>query len=299
LTIENAHAPIPRVNPPAPTAEASSPTSDRAAVSQLIAARLERDAAELRRRWQAATPFHHFVVDDLLPVELARRIGAAFPPPASLLLRSTLRERKRVGIQVDAYAPIIADALFAFQDPAVVAAVTQITGLRAMTADPTLYASGISVMDRGDFLNPHLDNSHDGDRRLYRVLNLLYYVSPDWTLSNGGNLELWDHHVRTPTLIESRFNRLAIIETHRQSWHSVNAVRVDGTRRCVSNYYFSPDPPTGRAYRHVTTFIGRPEEPLKRLVLGVTDGLLLNAVGRAFPWLTQLSRHRLKRPPRA
>ncbi len=268
----------------------------RAALAGDIAARLERDATALSERWHAATPFRHFIVDDLLPPALARRIGDAFPAPSQLLPRSTLRERKRVGIQVDRYDPIIADALFAFQDAAVLAAVARITGLRDMSADPTLYASGVSVMDRGDFLNPHLDNSHDGDRRRYRVLNLLFYVTPDWTLANGGNLELWDRDVRTPTVVESRFNRLAVIETHQASWHSVNAVRAAGPRRCVSNYYFSPEPPTGTPYRHVTTFTGRPEEPWKRLVLGVVDGVVLNFVGRRFPWLTQLSRHRLKQP---
>jgi hypothetical protein len=73
-------------------------------------------------------------------------------------------------------------------------------------------------------------------------------------------------------------------------------VRAAGPRRCVSNYYFSPEPPAGMPYRHVTTFTGRPEEPWKRLLLGVVDGVVLNFVGRRFPWLTQLSRHRLKQP---
>jgi Rps23 Pro-64 3,4-dihydroxylase Tpa1-like proline 4-hydroxylase len=273
-------------------------TSPRATMAQAIAARLEHDAATLTQSWRAALPFRHFIVDDLLPPELARRIGDAFPAPAQLLQRSTLREKKRIGIQVDRYDPVIGDALFAFQEPEVLAAVARITGLRDMTADPTLYASGVSVMDRGDFLNPHLDNSHDGDRRRYRVLNLLYYVSPGWSSDHGGNLELWDADVRTPTLVESRFNRLAVIETHQASWHSVNPVRVAGSRRCVSNYYFSPDPPTGTPYRHVTTFTGRPDEPVKRLLLGVVDGVVLNFVGRRLPWLTQLSRHRLKRPSR-
>lgn len=47
----------------------------------------------------------------------------------------------------------------------------------------------------------------DLSNRLYRALNLLYYVSPGWRLENGGNLELWDEHVTTPMTVESRFNR--------------------------------------------------------------------------------------------
>jgi hypothetical protein len=32
-------------------------------------------------------------------------------------------------------------------------------------------------MPNGDFLNPKIDNSHSGERKLYRTLNLLYYVT--------------------------------------------------------------------------------------------------------------------------
>lgn len=269
---------------------------NRTELAAAIAARLDRDHEALARAWSDARPFRHVVVDDLLDADWARELATHFPTPAQMMLRSSLRERKRVGVSVDRYHPSIADALFAFQEPVVVAAVNRITGMAGAVADPTLYASGISVMGRGDFLNPHIDNSHDGDRRRYRVLNLLYYASPDWSLANGGNLELWDQAVRTPVAVESRFNRLVLMETHQTSWHSVNRVRVDGARRCVSNYYFSEQPPRGRPYQHVTTFTGRPEEPLKRLLLGVVDGLVLNAIGRTFPSLTMRTKHRI-RPP--
>lgn len=269
----------------------------RAEMSRLIAERLERDQAALRQQWQSARPFRYFVVDDLLPAATARAIGDAYPSPASLQLRSSLRERKRVGVKVDQYAPIVGDALFCFHAQPIVEAVAAITGIQKMSSDPSLYASGISVMGKDDFLNPHLDNSHDGDRKRYRVLNLLYYVAPDWSLGNGGNLELWDRDVRQATTVEAKFNRLAVMETHQLSWHSVNKVRVDRSRRCVSNYYFSEQSPTGIPYQNVTTFTGRPEEPLKRLVLKVSDGLLLNFLGRHMPWLTQLTSHRIKQPP--
>jgi Rps23 Pro-64 3,4-dihydroxylase Tpa1-like proline 4-hydroxylase len=35
-------------------------------------------------------------------------------------------------------------------------------------------------MGKGDFLNPHLDNSHDGDQKNYRAINVLYYLSENW-----------------------------------------------------------------------------------------------------------------------
>ena len=62
-------------------------------MSRLIAERLQRDAASLRQSWSSARPFRYFVVDDLLPVEVAHAIVDAYPSPQSLLQRSSLRER--------------------------------------------------------------------------------------------------------------------------------------------------------------------------------------------------------------
>lgn len=268
--------------------------ADQAQVAAAIADRLRGLEGELRMRWHASGPVRHFFVDDLLDTEWARALAKRFPPTERLMLRSTLRERKRVGIAVDDYDPAVRHALFAFQDPAVVETIGRITGYEKAVADPTLYASGISVMSSGDFLNPHVDNSHDGDRQRYRVLNLLYYCSPEWAVANGGNLELWDADVRTPTVVESRFNRLVVMETDQTSWHSVNQIRVTAARNCVSNYYFSETPKNGRPYFQVTTFTGRPEEPIKRMVLRVVDGIVLNTLGRHFPFLTKRTKHRMR-----
>jgi len=263
----------------------------RAEFAAAIATRLRADAPQLARAFAQAQPVRHFVVDGLLPADWLRAVAAAFPRPEQLLLKRSLREHKRVGVAVERYHASIGDLLFAFQDPGVVAAVAAITGIAGLEPDPTLYASGISVMGKGDFLNPHLDNSHDGDQRHYRVLNLLLYTAPDWDPADGGNLELWPVDRRAPRTIDARFARLVVMETGPRSWHSVSRVRADRARLCVSNYYFAAASSSGHDYRHVTTFAGRPEEPVKRALLAA-DALLRNALGRAFPRLLQRGPHR-------
>ena len=134
-------------------------------------------------------------------------------------------------------------------------------------------------MGKGCFLNPHIDNSHNQDRSLFRTLNLLYYVTPNWEKSYGGNLELWDERVQSNIEIHSRFNRLVLMETHMRSWHSVNPINFEGLSRCcVSNYYFSKKDPNKRKDTfHITAFQGRPDEPIKR-VLSQADRLLRSGV---------------------
>ena len=153
--------------------------------------------------------------------------------------------------------------------------VAELTLLSEIEPDPSLYAGGLSMMFYGDFLNPHIDNSHDSDRNRYRRLNLLYYVSPDWKIENGGNFELWDRDRVKQKTITAKTNRLVVMETNKTSWHSVSKITIDKPRCCVSNYYFSKNSPDSTEYFHVTSFSGRPDERIKRFI-GITDNALRN-----------------------
>jgi Rps23 Pro-64 3,4-dihydroxylase Tpa1-like proline 4-hydroxylase len=136
-------------------------------------------------------------------------------------------------------------------------------------------------MFKGDYLNPHLDNSHDSSRNKYRRLNLLYYVSPNWNLENGGNFELWDDRRLNVKIVPSKTNRLIVMETNKKTWHSVNKVLVDEPRCCVSNYYFSQLSPDDHEYFHVTSFTGRPNEKIKR-ILSLADNKIRNFISEKF-----------------
>lgn len=251
------------------------PLYSRQLIAEAILTRFDSAAsAACRDLFASQSDPAWFVTDDLLPRDMAQAIYASFPEPSTMKERKTIREHKFVAAQMDRYDPQGEEALFAFQDHRVVELMAALTGLRGLEPDPMLYAGGLSVMGKGNFLNPHLDNSHDNERKRYRVLNLLYYVSPDWTEESGGHLELWPEGVEgEPVVLHSLFNRLVVMATGPMSWHSVTPVRADGRRCCVSNYYFSEVPVGGAEYSRVTTFRGRPEEPVKDLVLRADAGL--------------------------
>lgn len=235
---------------------------------QQILERLERDADRIAADFGAdkTIPTKYCAIDNVLPEETANRINSAFPDPSKMRLLDSFREKKFTSKSLDQFEPLIADITFAFQDKRIIDKVADLTGIRDAVGDPHLYAGGISAMGRGHFLQPHLDNSHDGEQKNYRVLNLLYYITPDWDPKNGGNLELWDEDVKQRVEIPSLFNRLVLMSTNDKSWHSVNEVKTEGTRRCISNYYFSPHSPNGYETTHVTYFMARPEQKLRRVL---------------------------------
>lgn len=258
-----------------------------------IAAQLRAHAERLRTEWAAATPVRHCVLDDLLPEALAQKIHASLPDPSTLMLRESIKERKRVGIRLEAYAPEMSAILLAFHEPEVVAAVGEITAQQGLQADGSLYGSGISLMLEGDFLLPHLDNSHDGDGKLYRVLNLLYYVTPDWPEDGGGNLELWDKPMHVRRELHAKFNRLVLMETHTESVHSVTKVaQPGGMRACISNYYFSDEPSNHKAHVHKTTFYARPEDSTVKKIRLSVEGRTKNLFARVLGNDVKGTKHR-------
>ncbi|HEY0460882.1 MAG TPA: 2OG-Fe(II) oxygenase [Pyrinomonadaceae bacterium] len=243
---------------------------------KLILERLEKDADVIKADFHAAKGVrtHFTAIDDFFPEETARKIYEAFPPTGKMRLLDSFREKKYTSKSFDEFNPLVKDATFAFQDERVVTKVAELTSIEDPKGDPNLYAGGLSAMTRGHFLQPHIDNSHDYEQKYYRVLNLLYYVTPGWKAENGGNLELWDEEVTRVVEIPSLFNRLVLMATNDKSYHSVNEVKADGAPRCcVSNYYFSPHSPNGYETSHVTYFQARPEQKVRRLVTKIDSDL--------------------------
>jgi Rps23 Pro-64 3,4-dihydroxylase Tpa1-like proline 4-hydroxylase len=240
----------------------------RSGYAEQICAKLLACQTELQTEFAKRDRIQSCYIDHLLSEVETQIIYEAFPPSQEMRLLKGLRERKHVGIQLDQFNPLIEEIIYAFQDPKVVALISEITRIESLLPDSLLYAGGISAMEDGDFLNPHLDNSHDRDRKHYRVLNLLYYVTPNWKPEYGGGLELWDNGLRQSCrTISYQSDRLVMMMTNRTSWHSVQQIRHLERRCCVSNYYFSPKPPAESDYEHITSFRGRPEQPLRDLVL--------------------------------
>jgi Rps23 Pro-64 3,4-dihydroxylase Tpa1-like proline 4-hydroxylase len=232
----------------------------RAEIAAIVAARLAEEKDRMAAEFSIAGRVPSTFIDNLLPESLAADIHAKFPPCDRMMVKRSIKENKLVGAQMDEFDPLLEEAVYAFQAKEVVALIGEITGLAGLEPDADLYAGGISMMKKGGYLRPHLDNSHDSARERYRVLNLLYYVTPGWRAEDGGSLQLWDEGpLKTARTIESRFNRLVLMATNKTSWHSVNEIVADGRRCCVSNYYFSRVSPEERDYFHATSF--RAERP--------------------------------------
>lgn len=244
-------------------------------ISKLIYNKISAVKEDLLRQFhESKSRIGYFFIDDLLPEDLAKKCFEVFPNPVEMRCLKNLREHKHVSAQMNKHHELLEKVIYAFQEEKVVKLIGEICDVDSIYADESLYAGGLSLMAKDNFLHPHLDNSHDAERERWRVLNLLYYVTPNWGTNNGGHLELWPNGPKKkPIVIESKFNRLVVMATHDKSWHSVNKVVVNGNRCCISNYYFSDVPLNETDRFHVTKFRGRPEDTFTNLILDFDTNL--------------------------
>jgi len=242
----------------------------RTDIARLIQNRIENIGVEkLRVDYLSSGSINHIVIDDLLPAELAALLCEKFPQESQLNLLDARQERKFVGVNFKDEQRIVEECIFAFQEEKILRLFSYICSIEDLVGDPELYAGGISSMSKSCFLNPHIDNSHDRLRTKFRRLNLLYYVSEEWSSRDGGQLLLYPNGIKQESIeIDSSFNRLVIMRTDNKSLHGVKQITSeDNRRRCISNYYFSTSSPLNKDYYHSTSFRGFPGERKKDLLL--------------------------------
>lgn len=250
-------------------------------LTDLIVKRLKAAKADLKQQFSRKHPIkiaRHFALDDLLPTDMAEKIYASFPKPNKMKSLSNFGELKLKYSHIRHTSSLLQAVHFAIQDPHVIAEVEEITEIKNQIPDKSPIAGGVSTLLKGHYINPHIDNSHDIEKKFYRTVNLLYYVSPNWKVENGGNYELWDEEVKNNIVVPSYFNRLVVMETNRTSWHAVNPVRCDAARCCIFNYFFSEQSPEGEEYFHGASslffnplFKARPEQKFRRAMGSLRD----------------------------
>lgn len=258
---------------------------NRKSIAKHIAMRLNEEKYLLKKSYQKSQNFiGYFYIDNLLPEKIANALFNLFPDISTMKKRNNIRENKYYLAQMDKLDDLIEETVFAFHDQKVINIIEDICGLSNLFSDTELYAGGISTMNKNQFLNPHLDNSHDKLREKWRTLNLLYYMTPKWKIEYGGNLELWINGLKKePITIFSKFNRLVVMTTNKYSWHSVSRVLHRGKRCCISNYYFSDKKPLQESNFHVTSFRGRPDQKIRDILLTIDNGLR-SCIRKFFPY---------------
>ena len=214
-------------------------------------------AEERAAAYASAAPCPHAVLDNLVDGAALGRVVAEMPALSERgwTTWDTTHEWKHVFDQPEQFGPTARQLYQELNSSEFVQFLERLTGIGGLIPDPHLHAAGYFNVERGGFLNVHLDFTRNPLLDLDRRVNVLVYLNSDWQPEWGGQLELWDSLEHGPaTVINPTMGRMVVFSTPGAAHGHPQPVRApDGrSRLCFSAYYFtSPNAAVARPHHGV------------------------------------------------
>jgi len=199
---------------------------------------------ELRRSFARAAPFPHVVLDGFLRAE-ADEVLPSFPDQSWSgwhRYKDEYQRGKMVCRDIELIPEPFTSMIHELSSPSFLSFLEQVTGIKALIPDPFLDGGGLHCSGAGGILAPHTDFHIYPRLNLYRRLNVLVYLNPDWEVDWGGCLELYaSPEDATPAAtVVPRWGRCVIFRTDDRSVHGFSQpIAADRWRRSLALYYYT------------------------------------------------------------
>jgi len=239
----------------------------------------------LRAAFKTAQPFPHAVLDDFVTVG-PDEVLPSFPDKdwdRWVWLTETYQSGKASCSEIEAIPPPLSDMLEELAAPSFLSFLEELSGFEALIPDPHLDGGGLHMSASGGILAPHSDFHIYPRLALYRRLNVLVYLNPDWQAEYGGNLVLYNEDETPAKSITPVWGRCVMFATDDRSVHGFPDPVVDGrTRRSVATYYYTSQEAETFSGDTTTHWRQHGEErmrPVARARLSAYKGLLSGSRG--------------------
>lgn len=245
-------------------------------------AKIDWLSRELADQYQQAHPFPYIAIDDFLDESTYHQLSATFPGPDESIWTAYERASENLKLQsadFTAIPPALRTLIMEFNSAPFLRFLERVSGIEGLQPDPHLHGGGLHQTLPGGHLGVHVDYNYHPESKLYRRLNVLYYLNDTWQEEWNGHLQLWSKDMKHCVQnIAPLGNRLAIFNTDEHSWHGHPdpLASPQGTnRRSVALYYYTNGAPKSVVgTEHSTKFRLRPGErrriTAKDVVLGMT-----------------------------
>lgn len=239
--------------------------------------------------YQQAAPYPHIQFDDFLQADAAQQAMNAFPPVKGdgWIHYLHVNEKKHGLNKMDRIPPYLQEVIRSLNSDEFLAALSQLTGIPGLKADPSLEGGGLHQSQRGGFLNIHADFTvHPHKRNWRRRVNLLIYLNEGWQPEYKGDLELWTRDMkRCERKISPIFNRCVVFNTDEDSYHGLPepiACPEEMTRKSIALYYFTEEDTAPK--KRNTNYRARPGDGIKSVFIYL-DKQLVNVYSTVKGWL--------------
>jgi hypothetical protein len=231
----------------------------------VISAETLAAAQAIRRSFREAKPFRHVVIEGFLESSACESLLRDFPAFSDKYAADEHGGvgRKAVVERAADVSPFYRSFYDYINSPPFLQAMSALTGIDELIADPTLFGGGTHENLEGQGLNVHIDFNIDERRMLHRRVNLLIYLNKEWEDAWGGAIELHSDPFN-PAVDEFKsflplFNRAVLFETNEYSWHGFRRIALPPdkahlSRKSFSIYLYTKDRPAEEVVAPHTTF---------------------------------------------
>lgn len=207
--------------------------------------RLTALQADARQRFEAAEPYQHLVIDDVLTADAYRSVLAALPAPRKTERSSDymFARNKFENPIFDESAPVLAELRRELVGSRFVEFLRAMYG-KPMLIDDAFVGGGLHQGGAGSFLDMHADFSrHPAHREWVRELNVLLYLNQDYNESWGGHLEMINSITGKSGRVAPRGNRMVIMLTKGHTLHGYKTIAFPKgrMRTSIASYAYSVD----------------------------------------------------------
>ncbi|MCH2173106.1 2OG-Fe(II) oxygenase [Myxococcota bacterium] len=215
---------------------------------------LESQVPTLAERYQSAEPFPHLVLRDAIRLDPTR---AREFPDASWPHWQRFSDGYQTGKATCRDLRVIPSPWRELIEELCAAPflrfLERVTGIPKLLPDPHLEGGGLHVTGPGGHLRPHTDFHVHEALGLYRRVNALVFLNPDWTPGAGGQLTLHRQDDPHPSVeVTPEWGTCAIFNTSDHSVHGVNPNVGNAPRRSIALYYYTSAPTADFAGDHST-----------------------------------------------
>lgn len=238
---------------------------------QFDEARLDSFAQKHKTHYYTEPPYPHAVMDDFLPEDVAWELVKRFPKPDAPFWFDRAKhdnqyQQGKLGIgnasRLKGMDPFIMSVLWAFNSYPFLMFLEKLTGIEHLLSDPHYHGGGLHQSMRGGKLKIHADFNFLPELKLYRKMNVLLYLNPDWKDEWGGHLEMWDKDMQNCVRkVAPKFNRCVVFNTTKISYHGHPdplECPENVSRKSLAFYYYTSTPADEDNEHHSTLWQERP-----------------------------------------
>ncbi len=218
-------------------------------------------ADSCRSNYALANPFPHIVIDDFIPKDLAIQCYNQMSQHEDWMFDSMMgypEDERDSQVnkwwtpydsdsknKIESDMPAVWKCLQYFNSRPFLLFLENLTGIKDLIADVDFEGGGIHKIKNGGRLELHSDYNKHPNKDIWRRINLLLYLTPNWNYN--GHLDLYEKEplVKVKSILPT-FNRAVIFNTTDDSIHGHPIPLIcpdEVSRYSFALYYFTKDRP--------------------------------------------------------